>query len=145
MHIADWFDNVVRHSQHGIAEFAAASVGLLNNDVVSAIAKLVAPLLVMALSGTTAWLAGSVVELRTQMAAQMAVAEERQRKLIALERRAAENDQRLLMGTDDRWRRRDHDAYAQQTETRFSGLEQRLNIQRTDILELQRQARASHK
>lgn len=146
MRIADWLQDLARHSGVGIHDFAVATVGLVNNEVVSTVAKLVAPLLVMALSGTTAWLAGSVIDLRTQMAAQTALSEERQHKLAAVERKLSESEQRLLMGMDDRWRRRDHDAYAQQVDARLAGLDQRLNVQRADILEMQRrEARSVHK
>lgn len=146
MRITDWVQDLARHSGVGMHEFAVATVGLVNNEVVSTIAKLVAPLLVMALSGTTAWLAGSVIDLRAQMAAQTALSEERQHKLLAIERKLLESDQRLLMGMDDRWRRRDHDAYAQQLDARLASIEQRLNAQRADILEMQRrEARSVHK
>lgn len=57
---------------------------------------------------------------------------------IDFERRLIDHDTKLQSGTDDRWRRRDHDAYASQIDKRLEVMQERIDAQGRNISEILR-------
>ena len=72
--------------------------------------------------GLVGWGALSLMEVRSELL----VVRTRQEDVL---RRLAESDARISAGTDDRWRRRDHDAFASQLGARLDLIEGRVDAQ----------------
>ena len=72
--------------------------------------------------GLVGWGALSLMEVRSELL----VVRTRQEDVL---RRLAESDARISAGTDDRWRRRDHDAFAAQVSARMDGMDNRMDGQ----------------
>ena len=68
------------------------------------------------------WGAVALIDARSELA----IVRTRQVDVL---RRLDANDARIEAGTDDRWRRRDHDAYAAQVSARMDGMDNRMDGQ----------------
>ena len=132
----DWLDGFSRHL-HG-AWSAVASGMAIDSSVVASLAKISAPVIIFSLCGATAWIGGSVIEMKSALAVINARETTHVEDIASLKHRFREHDALITNSTDDRWRRRDHDAWAAQLETRLQLYEQRMNAQRADIADIQR-------
>jgi hypothetical protein len=84
-----------------------------------------------ALIGMIGWGSLALIDARSELAVLKV-------QHIDFERRLAVHDQRITTGTDDRWRRRDHDAYAEGVTKRVDDLSDRVDAQGKNINELMR-------
>jgi len=75
--------------------------------------------LIIALVG---WGAFALMEVRSELL----VVRTRQEDVL---RRLSEADARIIAGTDDRWRRRDHDAFVVQLDARIQQIDDRVDAQ----------------
>jgi hypothetical protein len=97
-----------------VQTFAAASLGVLGDQGVIIIRT--------ALVAFVAWGTFALLETRNELAIVRT-------KQVDVLRRLDDNDRRIEAGTDDRWRRRDHDAYAAAVDVRIEGLSSRVDGQ----------------
>ncbi len=86
------------------------------------------------LLGIVGWGAISLVDARSELAVLKNQHDDFERRLLI-------HDQRILTGTDDRWRKRDHDAYAELIDKRIDDLSARVDAQGRNINELLRRTK----